>query len=313
MDEQTNQRTTPQEVPQGENDPANAAMPESRVTLWHQLVHTGVHLLWKFRAIWLFGLFFVVGVPLIINELYKHPGYVTVWSAADVLSYYGAILGASITVGTLAVTIFFTRKQLQRESYLKNREESWSKIEDIFIATLKAINPILPLKESIDNGQVEPSKAIIIFQKYSLACQTVIDELIAYLDYSDYLKVKDLIDQITISSKQFIQIAHEEIAVYRKLQTFNGRTLAQQTIDVESKYPGSFPEEQISYCRELLQDTENLSYEIFSQDIGRVNAKLVAAYENSYRPLKAKKRDILEKIENEVQKEADSILHLWRK
>ena len=136
MDEQTNQRTTPQEVPQGENDPANAAMPESRVTLWHQLVHTGVHLLWKFRAIWLFGLFFVVGVPLIINELYKHPGYVTVWSAADVLSYYGAILGASITVGTLAVTIFFTRKQLQRESYLKNREESWSKIEDVLLATL---------------------------------------------------------------------------------------------------------------------------------------------------------------------------------
>lgn len=315
MDKQTNQDTTSQEESQGGNAPANIAMPVSRTTVWHQLVHTGMHLLWKYKAIWLLciGLFFIVGVPLIINELYKHPGYVTIWSAADVLSYYGAVLGASITVGTLAVTIFFTRKQLLRESYLKNREESWSKIEDTFITTLKAINPILPLKESMDNGQVEPSKAIIIFQRYSLACQTVIDELIAYLDHSDYLKVKDLIDQITISSKQFIQIADEEIAVYRKLQTFNGRTLAQQTIDVESKYPGSFPEEQLSFCRELLQDTDNLSYEIFSQDIGRVNAKLVTAYENSYRLLLAQKRDIFEKIDNEVQKEADSILHLWRK
>ena len=34
-------------------------------------------------------LFLIVGVPIIINELYKRPGYVTMWSAADVLAYYG--------------------------------------------------------------------------------------------------------------------------------------------------------------------------------------------------------------------------------
>lgn len=255
----------------------------------------------------------IFGIPILINECYKHGGYITVWEAADALSYYGAILGASISVGTLAITILFTRKQIQRESYLKGRKETWSKIENVFTTTLKGINPVLPLKESIENGQAEPSIAIIIFQRYSLSCQTIIDELISYLSHSDYIRIKDLIDQITTASKEFMQIADEEISIYRKLQAFNGRTLAQQTMDIEAKCPGSFPEGQITFCRKLLHDTDNLSYEIFSQDIGKVNEKLVAAYENSYRPLLALKRTIFEQIANEVQKEADSILYLWRK
>lgn len=37
----------------------------------------------------------VIGVPLAINELYKKgPGYITVWDGADMLSYYGTLLGA---------------------------------------------------------------------------------------------------------------------------------------------------------------------------------------------------------------------------
>ena len=37
----------------------------------------------------------VIGIPLIINKLYKMgPGFVTVWDGADMLSYYGTLLGA---------------------------------------------------------------------------------------------------------------------------------------------------------------------------------------------------------------------------
>ena len=91
----------------------------------------------------------IFGIPILINECYKHGGYITMWEASDMLSYYGAILGAFIVVGTLAITILFTRKQIQRESYLKGRIETWSKIENVFTTTLKGINPVLPLKESI--------------------------------------------------------------------------------------------------------------------------------------------------------------------
>lgn len=264
-------------------------------------------------AVAIIAVILIFGIPILINESYKHGGYITMWGAADVLSYYGAVLGASIAVGTLAVTILFTRKQIQRESYLNDRKATWVKIEDIFTDTLKEINPIPPMKESIEVAQAEPAKAVTAFQRYRMSCQTAADELIAYLDNSDYLKVKTLIDQIIAASNQFSQLAEEEIDIYRKLLTFNGRTLAQQTIDLEEKYPGSFQADKLSFCRELLQDTDSLSYEMFSQDIGEINEKLITANESSYRPLLALKRTTFEEIDNEVQKEADRILNLWRK
>lgn len=264
-------------------------------------------------AVTIIAVILIFGIPILINESYKHGGYITMWGAADVLSYYGAVLGASIAVGTLAVTILFTRKQIQRESYLNDRKAAWAKIEYIFTAILKEINPIPPMKESIEMAQTEPAKAVMVFQRYRMSCQTSTDELIAYLGNSDYLKVKALIDQIITASNQFSQLADEEIDIYRKLLTFNGRTLAQQTIDIEEKYPGSFPEGQVSFCRDLLRDTDLLSYETFSKDLEKMNKKLIAAYESSYRPLQTLKRTIFEQIDSEVQKEADSILNFWRK
>lgn len=264
-------------------------------------------------AVAIIAVILIFGIPILINESYKHGGYITMWGAADVLSYYGAVLGASIAVGTLAVTILFTRKQIQRESYLNDRKAAWAKIEDIFTAILKEINPIPPMKESIEMAQTEPAKAVMVFQRYRMSCQTSTDELIAYLGNSDYLKVKALIDQIINVSNQFSQLADEEIDIYRKLRTFNSRNIAQQTIDMEAKYPGSFQADKLSFCRELLNDTDSLSYEMFSHDIGVINEKLIASYESSYRPLLALKRKTFEEIDNEVQKDADRILNFWRK
>lgn len=64
----------------------------------------------------------VIGGPIIINECYKgDSGYIAIWSAADTLSYYGTVLGALVAAATIAVTIIFTRKQLQRESFSQKR------------------------------------------------------------------------------------------------------------------------------------------------------------------------------------------------
>lgn len=51
------------------------------------------------------ALLLIVGVPIIINECYKtNSGYMTIWGAADMLSYYGAIIAASIGV----IGVYFT-------------------------------------------------------------------------------------------------------------------------------------------------------------------------------------------------------------
>ena len=255
----------------------------------------------------------IFGVPILINECYKHGGYITMWEAADVLSYYGAILGASITVGTLAITILFTRKQIQRESYLKDKKEVWSRLDEKFTSALKSISPIPPMEECIDKGGPDPSEAIAILQIYQMSCRTALDEILPYLSGEDYLKVKDLISSITAMANQCFDIAKEESSAYKKIQDLNGRDSAQRTIDMETQHPGSFPEQTLSFCRELIQNTDGLSYEIASQEIGKINEKIAALYEESYRPLLALKRTTFEKIDNEVQKEADSILQLWRK
>lgn len=255
----------------------------------------------------------IFGIPVLINECYKHGGYITMWGAADVLSYYGAILGASIAIGTLVVTILFTRKQIQRESYLNDRKAHWLKIETLFTATLKEINPIPPMKEAIERGRTDPSEAVTTFQRYQMSCQTAVDEMLSYLSGTDYARVKQLVDQIITASNQCTQVAEEEISVYSKMRDFRTRINAQQTIDMENKYPGSVPVDQVSFCRELLEGIDGLSTEALFRELGDINEKLIAAYKNFYRPLLALKRTLFEQIDNEVQKEADSILHLWGK
>ncbi len=48
----------------------------------------------------------IVGVPIVINELYKsNTGYLTLWGAPEVLSYYGAVLSfaGTVVLGIIAV------------------------------------------------------------------------------------------------------------------------------------------------------------------------------------------------------------------
>ena len=53
------------------------------------------------------ALLLLVGIPIIINELYKiGTGYMTVWGAADLLSYYGTVLGSCVTVGALIIRVY---------------------------------------------------------------------------------------------------------------------------------------------------------------------------------------------------------------
>ena len=82
------------------------------------------------------AVFLVVGIPIIINECYKaNCGYITVWDGSDVLGYYGTILGSVIAVISIIVTIAFTKKQIQRDSFLKNENEKWDRLKSIFLQT----------------------------------------------------------------------------------------------------------------------------------------------------------------------------------
>ena len=70
-------------------------------------------------------LLITIGVPILINELYKiNSGYITEWRASDVLSYYGSILGAIGTIALGIVAIYQTKKANDISEKLLQIEET---------------------------------------------------------------------------------------------------------------------------------------------------------------------------------------------
>ena len=148
------------------------------------------------------AIFFIIGIPVIINECYKaNCGYITVWDAPDVLGYYGTVLGSVIAVISIIVTIVFTKKQIQRDSFLKKENEKWDRLREIFLQILNDINPMRVLKDVMDNGFTDPSKAIHLLQRYQLDCKMANDLLNVHLNMSDYPKFKELIDGIATTAE----------------------------------------------------------------------------------------------------------------
>lgn len=91
-----------------------------------------------------FAVLLIVAIPIAINECYKpNKGYITVWGGAEVLSYYGTILGAVATIWVLDRTIKFTRKQIQHDRYIQTEQAKWKQIE---CAATDLLDFIMPAK-----------------------------------------------------------------------------------------------------------------------------------------------------------------------
>ena len=262
-----------------------------------------------YGIIFLFSIALVFGVPIIINECYlKNDGYITVWGGDDVLGYYGSILGSVIAVATLTITIIFTRKQIQRESYLSNENNKWAKIESVFADILDGINPIRPLKETMDNGFTDPAKATNILQKYQMNCQMAVDQLNAHLNMVDYPKVKKLIDEITKASDVFFKTTQAQIDNYIKLRDLQHRSVAERMLNLEKDRPGSFSEQELSDSKTMIAKTNNIIYTDIENDLHTLTAEVVREYETTYKELLKCKGATFETINLDVQQIADNML-----
>lgn len=269
---------------------------------------------WKILLYILSFLILIFGVPFIINECYKaEPIYITKWNAADVLSYYGTILGTTATAMAMAVTITFTYKQIRRDSYFKNESEKWSKIESVFADALNEINPMRSLIETMDIGFTNPSAAIIAMQKYQISCRIAADPLNARLNVVDYPKVKHIIDAIDGFEEEISPILQDGIKEYSKLRNFRGRDNAEKTLEMERKRPHSFSKEDIAFSEKILESTDGIQLDDIQKAINQVNERIIAIYYHTYRPLLQLKGSTFEQINAKIQKNADSLLYLWRR
>ncbi len=260
------------------------------------------------------AIFFVIGIPILINEAYKYnSGYITMWTASDVLSYYGTILGALIAVATLSITILFTRKQIKRESYLNAENAKWDRIETLSMQCIEKIDPIYPLRQTMEIGQKDPFTAIRVFQQYQMTCRTATDYFLAYLGEVEFNDLQKLLQQISNTSEIYFDLAGKEIENYNKLMELQGRNDALKVLDIERETPNTFPAEIIQDCREIVRDTDGITLKQIETALRETNQKIISTYETYHRPLLQAHRTAFNQIHKEVQEEADSMLHLWRK
>ena len=253
--------------------------------------------------------FLIIGIPVIINECYKaNCGYITVWDAPDVLGYYGTVLGSVIAVISIIVTIAFTKKQIQRDSFLKNEEEKWDRLRDIFLQILNDINPMRVLKDVMDNGFTDPTRAIHLLQRYQLDCKMANDLLNVHLNMSDYPKFKELIDGIATTAEYFVDVSQKEIDQYSDLRIWQHKDAANEMLRIEKERPGSFSEDHVALNEEVVEEIKTISYENINLQITQLNIELVQAYEEKFRALLQLTGSTFETIAIETQRQADSML-----
>lgn len=115
-------------------------------------------------------LFFGVGVPILINELYKlNKGYVTIWSCGELLDFYGSLLGSVATIAALIFTILFTKKQITTDRYIASEKNKWEETEKIFDEAIFSLDPSI-LTNSIDLFLIQHdlNKLLYDFNSYLL-------------------------------------------------------------------------------------------------------------------------------------------------
>ena len=152
----------------------------------------------------------VVGIPIIINELYKsNNGYLTLWGAADVLAFYAVILSGIITIVALISTIYFTKKDTEKQIKFSIAQTSTpffliSKVyqannpEDIY----ESKNGVTWQKEYIINRHGHNQGQIVIilknigegialspFYEINLIQKTNKDDFPTYIDKGNFLQI----------------------------------------------------------------------------------------------------------------------------
>ena len=252
---------------------------------------------------------FVVGVPIIINECYKtNSGYMTMWSAADVLSYYGTILGALVAAVTIVATISFARKQIQRENYLKNQIEKWTKIEEAFMKAASRINPYQSIIETMDHTLSDPDSSIIRLQRYQVELTCAFDQILIFTGKEDYLKFREAVREFEKIRDNLFEITQDKIEAYGKLRKIEDCETAQKILAWATDNCEVLPEYVRSKCQRAVEQACGLEPDAVYAEIDSATQAIAKVHADEFRPALLKKKEIFEAIYRDIQEKADHIL-----
>lgn len=220
----------------------------------------------------------VVVVPLIINKCYlPNKGYLTVWGGADVLSYYGTLLGAAATIWVLDRTIKFTRKQIRYDRYIQNEEAKWKQIEALSVAALDYIQPVklneiyVTMFSKLPQQYLSPDFVIFTTHAQTL-CNAIHcsvsdkdkDQILPFLNALE--EMREATRKIADNLHSIMQKANEIVAKYNKAQaeTFLVKYKEQATNLVERA--NNLQEQEYNALLQLKRDCFAAIYEQIEKD-----------------------------------------------
>lgn len=236
-------------------------------------------------AVLLCVLLFVVGVPVIINECYKIGGYITLWDAADVLAYYGIILGAVVSIGVLAATIYYNRHQLVAESKRQAEVRKWQTIEQSTNEALDTINPYVLM--DITSKSIGQSDAMLYgrISMYQINATKAVDKFRLITDTEDCSLMKNLSNELQRVAQRCIDLQKEYTKEFESLlQDRLGAKYMQEC--------GSAPEMIQKYNLGIFQKSMERTKELTS------NIKKV--YKEDYCPLISQKAKTFSEIYRQI-------------
>lgn len=260
------------------------------------------------------ALLLVVIVPVIISVCFSAGNdNQSPLLASDILGYYGTILGALVTIGALIATILFTKRQIQRQSYIDLQEKKWDKIDALVSDALETIHPsrmneILANAIWKDKGEVISDLHLYIHRLHLAQ-----DSLIGNISSEDYKEIKAVVDGILNAAQQYSDIALELINLHSKFLQLKMRENAQTSLRIMQANPNTYDAKLADEYLQLIQEYGDLSNESIINEINKVQSKITELHHNGYINLLAQKRQTFSEITEKRNQEANKILNLRKK
>lgn len=255
-------------------------------------------------------LFLTIGVPIVINECYKAGGYITLWQAEDVLSYYGTLLGATVSVAVLAATILFTRKQIRHDQFVNRQSQKWKSVDAIIIQAIEAVQP-LQVAQMVyaDMGYEHAGETINKLQRHIMNMKKSLDMLNCHLDSTEGKRLGVLVQQILLCMEEVESLAQQMVQQLSCIQKNKLHENYKELLRLAVQSPGTVDDNTIQNYQNYIKTNPYTSPDKITEEIGNIGLKLVGVYNSTYQSLLNKKREVFFEIEKENAEKADKILN----
>lgn len=266
---------------------------------------------WRYLLIIICVTFFIIGVPIIINELYKtNKGYITLWGASELLSYYGTILGAIATIIAVFFTIRFTKKQICYESTIQHRKQKWEQVDKLLQHHFELSMPTKIMQiYSFSDFKSNPYVYIEKIRVRTMEIKTSLDWIKTYLNPEEYENISKLIDKIVSFDDRLCDVCSK---ISECIFQFAKNEVYEKNRNIIEEYKNILSNEELEKYRNGMKENQYVEPNELSKNIHDLSMQLIDIQGTQFHNLLNLKRDtfnlIYEKIDNNEQKKLDELI-----